>query len=73
MIKIKPLDENLIYIANFNSCSGEAGNEMQHAYAISAENIDRCSILEEKKQELLDELYNRLTVELDNMVMGVRA
>lgn len=72
MLKIKPLDEDLIYIANYNSYSGETGNVMQQTYIICAENIIRWGMPEERKQELLDELYNKWTVELANEVMGVR-
>lgn len=72
MLKIKLLDEDLIYIANYNSYSGEIGNVMQQTYITCAENIIRWGMPEERKQELLDELYSKWTVELANEVMGVR-
>lgn len=72
MLKIKPLDEDLIYIANYNSYSGEKGNVMQQTYIICAENIVRWGMSDERKQELLDELHSKWTVELANEVMGVR-
>ncbi|MEG1894608.1 MAG: hypothetical protein RR162_00110 [Oscillospiraceae bacterium] len=58
-LTIKELNKDLIHRANSNSMSGTRGNGSNHEYNLYAERILGWPISDEKKQKLLDKLYEK--------------
>ena len=63
---IKELDKNDIYAANSNSMSGTRGDISAHDYHIYVDKILNWNISDEKKQKLLDKLYEKLSTILSH-------
>ena len=59
LAEIRKLDEKLIYQANNNSMMGKRGDISKSGYESYAEDILSWPISEEKKQSLLDKLYEK--------------
>ena len=56
---VKELDEKLVHLANSNSFSGNRGNLSVREYKGYAERILSWPVSDEKKQNLLDKLYEK--------------
>ena len=59
MAEIKELNAGHIHQANYNSFGGTRGDSSNASYKSYAENINSWPISEEKKQKLLDKLYEK--------------
>lgn len=59
MAEIKALNAGHIHQANYNSFGGTRGDSSNATYKAYAENINSWPISEEKKQKLLDKLYEK--------------
>ena len=73
MVSIKELNQECIHRANYNSMSGKRGDGHLHDYTIYCNRIMEWPISDEKKQKLLDKLYekfNRL-IQLDAQHVSV--
>ena len=58
-MEIKELDEKLIYLANSNSFNGNRGDLRNSTYKNDVDRILRWNISLEKKQKILDKLYDK--------------
>ena len=58
-IIVKELDKGLIHQANYNSMSCHRGDNSEHDYHVYAQRIQSWPISDEKKQKLLDKLYEK--------------
>lgn len=65
-LELKPLDGDLIYIANYNSMSGERGDQSERDYEVYAEKILKLEVSDTEKQELLNKLHEKWTEKLEH-------
>ena len=64
MLEIKQLDQNLIWRANSNSFNGNRGDLSEASYKSYVEEVLGWEIPENKKQKILDKVYEKFTKKL---------
>lgn len=65
-IAITPLSPELIHRANYNSFGGSRGDHSKHDYEVYCNRVLEWPISEEKKQKVLDKIYEKYTAILSH-------
>lgn len=65
-IVIRPLSPELIHRANYNSFGGSRGDNSKHDYEVYCNRVLEWPISEEKKQKVLDKIYEKYTAILSH-------